>query len=131
MFIACSKDEENSASMNYEILKMGSLSYDNQTELEIPKGYSVFETEESWDAYLTTLSERNTQYHSELKDFDFDFTNQDAILVTGSYFYSCCSLITVKKVYEEETQTIVDFTESDTGIISTISQAYVVLVIDN
>ncbi len=123
----CSNDDDAIEEISYEIIEERSLSYSDEAQIE--KQYIVFESENEWLNFIPIIESVNPYQAEDLKNMDFNFTSEDLIIVIGEFFNSCCTQITINRVYRKNKNVIVDFEESKPGMLGALSQAYVVLKI--
>ncbi|MCL8009540.1 hypothetical protein M8845_19120 [Gelidibacter japonicus] len=124
--IGCSK-EDLGDSINYEVILEDHLSYGS--EETIPEQTLVFKNESDLNVFLPVIEQVNPNRAENLKNLDFDFSQNDLILVIGKYYTYCCSKITINGVYKENKNVVVKYKESGPGGFTAISQAYTVLKI--
>jgi hypothetical protein len=126
LFINCSKEETRDR-ISYEIIHENSLSYSEENK--IPKQFKVFENENEWNIFIPEIERVNPNQAEILKNLNFDFINNNLIIVIGEYFFYCCSEITIVGVYNNREKVTVDFYESGPGELTAVSQAILVLKI--
>ncbi|TVZ27909.1 hypothetical protein JM83_2987 [Gillisia sp. Hel_I_86] len=126
LFNGCSKDE-NPDGISYEIIKKNSLSYSEDPKIE--KQFIVFKTENEWLNFIPQIERVNPNQAESLKNLNFDFTNNDLIIVIGEFYNYCCSEISIKRIYEKDNDIVVDFEESGPRGFTALSQAYLILKI--
>jgi hypothetical protein len=126
LFKSCSK-EEIKDEISYEIIDENSLSY--SAEEKIQKQFKVFRSETDWLDFLPQIEEVNPNQAEHLKNINFDFSNNDLIIVIGEFFNNCCSQINIRQVYRDNGRIMVDFEETGPGIATALSQAYLILKI--
>ncbi|WP_155827858.1 hypothetical protein [Gillisia sp. JM1] len=126
LFINCSKEETRDR-ISYEIIHENSLSYSEENK--IPKQFKVFENENEWNIFIPEIERVNPNQAEILKNLNFDFINNNLIIVIGEYFFYCCSEITIVGVYNNREKVSVDFYESGPGELTAVSQAILILKI--
>ncbi|TXD92671.1 hypothetical protein [Gillisia hiemivivida] len=126
LFINCSKEETRDR-ISYEIIHENSLSYSEENK--IPKQFKVFENENEWNIFIPEIERVNPNQAEILKNLNFDFINNNLIIVIGEYFFYCCSEITIVGVYNNREKVTVDFYESGPGELTAVSQAILILKI--
>jgi len=126
LFINCSKEEIGDR-ISYEIIHENSLSYSEENK--IPKQYKVFKNENEWNIFIPEIERVNPNQAEILKNLNFDFINNNLIIVIGEYYFYCCSEITINGVYNNREKVTVDFDESGPGELTAVSQAYLILKI--
>ena len=124
LFIGCSQ-EENASQISYEIIQEAYFSY--SVEEKIPSQFRVFRNEDEWDNFIQEIDRIDATQTENLKNLDFDFTNNNLIIVIGEFYNSCCSEITINAVFENNNTIRVDFSESGPGEATALSQAYLIL----
>lgn len=124
--IGCSKEDLGDP-INYEVILENHLSYDS--EETIPEQTLVFKNESDLNNFLPAIEQVNPYLADNLKNLDFDFSQNDLILIIGKYYTYCCSKININGVYKENKGVVVKYKESGPGGFTAISQAYTVLKI--
>ena len=120
----CSK-EDLGDSINYEVILENHLSYEGEDI--IPEQYLIFKNESDWNNFLPTIEQVNPSRADQLKNLDFDFNENNLILIIGKYYNYCCSKININGVYKENEGIVVKYKESGPGEATAISQAYTLL----
>lgn len=126
LFLGCSKEEINDQ-ISYNIIDESSLSYDE--EIKIQKQFIAFENENDWNEFIPEIERVNPNQAEKLRNLNFDFINNDLIIVIGEFFNYCCSEIKIDSVYRKDGKTMVDFEESRSGMAAAVSQAYLILAV--
>ncbi len=124
--ISCSKEDWGDP-INYEVILENHLSYDS--EETIPEQTLVFKNESDLNNFLPVIEQVNPYRADSLKNLDFDFSQNDLILIIGKYYTYCCSKININGVYKENNGVVVKYKESGPGEATAVSQAYTVLKI--
>lgn len=122
----CSK-EDLGEPIDYEVVLENHFSYAN--EEIIPEQTLVFENESDWDNFLPLIERVNPFRADNLKNLDFNFSENNLILIIGKYYNYCCSKINIDGVYKENKRVVVKYKESGPGEATAISQAYTFLKI--
>ncbi|QYA26136.1 hypothetical protein G3I01_11630 [Gramella sp. MT6] len=123
---SCSKDEVREG-IPYEIIKDDHLSYSEEEKIQ--KQFKVFENENQWLDFIPEIERVNPHRAENLKNLNFDFTNNHLIIVIGEFFNYCCSQISINLIYRNGNQIIVDFEESGPRELTALSQAYLLIQI--
>lgn len=127
LLAGCSKEDRGDP-INYEVIFEGHLSY-GEEEI-IPEKYLVFNTETDWNNFISEIERVNPSQANNFKDIEFDFDDNNLILIIGKYYTYCCSKIDIEGVYKEEGgKVVVKYKESGPGGFTAISQAYMLLKI--
>ena len=124
--IGCSK-EDLGKQINYEVILENHLSY--ESEETIPEQTLVFKNESDWNNFLPVIEQVNPSHADNLKNFGFDFGQNDLILIIGKHYNYCCSKINVNGIYKENEGVVVKYKESGPGGFTALSQAYTLLKI--
>ncbi|MGY5851860.1 hypothetical protein [Salegentibacter sp. F14] len=124
--IGCSKEDLGDP-INYEVILENHLSY--VSEETIPEQTLVFNYESDLNSFLPVIEQVNPSRADNLKNLDFDFSQNDLILIIGKYYNYCCSKININGVYKENEGVVVKYKERGPGAATAISQAYTVLKI--
>ena len=124
--IGCSK-EDLGVPINYEVVLENHLSYDS--EEIIPEQTLVFNNEIDLNNFLPVIERVNPYRADKLKNLDFDFSQNNLILIIGKHYTYCCSKININGVYKENKGVVVKYKETGPGVATAISQAYTVLKI--
>lgn len=122
----CAK-EDVSNPISYEVIVESQLSYSDAEK--IPKQYLVFENEAAWNDFIPEIERVNPSHGEGLRNLDFDFSNNNLIIIIGKHYNYCCSTISVHGVFKQNEDIVVQFTESGTGGYTALSQAYMLLKI--
>ncbi len=124
--ISCDKADINEQ-IPFEIIEEGILSYSDLDK--ISKQYLVFKDNNEWTEFITKIEMVHPSTAKKLRGLDFDFENSDLGIVIGEFYNYCCSEIIIEKVYKENREIKIDFSESGPGIATALSQAYIILEI--
>ena len=125
--ISCDNDGLNEQ-ISFEILEEGNMSYSDMNK--ISKQYLIFENNNEWLEFIPEIEKVHSSTAERLNDLNFDFDKYDLGIVIGEFYNYCCSEITIKKVYTENNEIKIDFTESGPGGAAALSQAYIILLIE-
>ena len=127
LFLGCSNDDAEVVieNLSYEVFFENHLSYSEQEK--IPKQYQVFKNQKDWLKFIPTIEKVNPDRAKYLKKIEFDFGNDNLVIVIGENFSYCCSQITINQFYRRNNKIIADFEESGPGLAAAFSQAYLLL----
>lgn len=123
----CSTEEDFGDPINYEVIIESHLSYGN--EETIPEQTLAFKNESDWNNFIPVIEQVNPSRAEKLKNLDFNFNENNLILIIGKYYTYCCSEINIHGVYKESDGVVVKYDESGPGAATAISQAYSLLKI--
>ena len=122
----CTKEDLGNP-IAYEVILENHLSY---AEVEIiPQQYLVFKHESDWNNFIPEIERVNPYQAEHLKSLNFDFYEDDLIIIIGKYYNYCCSKISVNGVYKENEIVVVKYNESRPGMATAVSQALTLLKI--
>ncbi len=126
--ISCSPNKEIEAdSLSFEEIMEGHMSYSGPEEIQ--EQYVVLENQVELNNFIPVIENASSNLTQELEDLDFDFSNNNLIIVIGKWFSYCCSEITIERIYKNNEEVIVDFSETGPGIAAALSQAYLIIKI--
>lgn len=124
LFSGCTK-EGLKDSIPYEVILENQFSY--WEEEKIPEQYLVFESETAWNDFIPEIERFDPSRGELLRNLEFDFSNNNLIIIIGKYFNYCCSKITVNGIYQDNDGIVVRYKESGPGGATMVSQAYTLL----
>ena len=126
LFTGCSQ-EDLSDPITYEVILEGHLSYSDRAV--IPEQYLFFKNENDWNNFLPQIERVNPFTAENLENLNFDFNENNLIIIIGKYYNTCCSMINVNGVYKRNENIVVKYKESGIGELQAVSQAYILLKI--
>ncbi len=122
----CSKEDLGDP-INYEVILENHLSYVDEDIIQ--EQYLIFKNESDWNNFIPVIEQVNPSRAEQLSNLDFDFNEDNLILIIGKYYNSCCSKINISGVYLQDEGVVVKYKESGPGAATAISQAYTLLKI--
>lgn len=123
---SCDKDDIEEQ-ISFEIIEEGNMSYSDLDK--ISKQYLVFKDNIEWIEFIPEIEKIHPSTADKFRDLEFDFENYDLAIVIGEFYNYCCSEITIEKVYLENREIKIDFSENGPGGFAALSQAYIILKI--
>ncbi|MCL6217905.1 hypothetical protein [Zunongwangia pacifica] len=127
LFTSCATDDAEVVieNLSYDVFFENQLSYSEGEK--IPKQYQLFTNREDWLAFIPTIERVNPDRAENLRNIEFDFANNNLIIVIGQFFNSCCTKISISRIYKRNDNLIVEFEESEPGMLAALSQTYLLL----
>ena len=126
LLTGCTKEDLGNP-IAYEVILENHLSYAEQAL--IPEQYLVFKNETDWNNFIPEIERVNPYRAEHLKGLNFDFNENNLIIIIGKYYNYCCSKISVNGVYKGNDGVLVKYKESGPGELTAVSQAYTLLKI--
>jgi hypothetical protein len=126
LWTGCSKEDLGNP-IAYEMILESHLSY--VEEEIIPEQYLVFKNESDWNNFIPEIGQANPYTAENLKTLNFDFNQNNLIIIIGKYYNYCCSKIRINGVYKGNDAIFVKYKESGPGELTAVSQAYTILKI--
>lgn len=122
----CTKEDLGNP-IAYEVILENHLSYSEQAI--IPEQYLVFKNETDWNNFIPEIELVNPNLDEHFKSLNFDFIENNLVIIIGKYYNTCCSKISVNGVYNGIEDVVVKYKESGPGELNAVSQAYTLLKI--
>lgn len=126
LLTGCTKEDLGNP-IAYEVILENHLSYAEQAI--IPEQYLVFKNETDWNNFIPEIEQVNPNQADNLKKLNFDFNENNLLIIIGKYYNTCCSKISVNGVYKGNEDVVVKYKEGGPGELNAVSQAYTLLKI--
>lgn len=133
LFYSCDNDDDQvtleETEVSYEIIQEGNYSSSFEDDDVLEDQYLVFKTEDEWfPFYNGTIRRRNEEQAERFSELNFDFENNNLVMVGSGFDKTCCKTITIDKVYMDQGRIYVTYQIGDSdNSLDVMSQSYILL----